>query len=517
MDLMPGERPSVPKPPLAGARIWKFRRLAAGIVAVPLALGAAPPFDPKPWLEDLDQARDAFATKYANLEWAAFEREADLSTLFADTRTRVENASNIADARDAFDGLARRLGDGHVRFRWPIPRPTRVPSATCTDLGYDPRMLGAPLAALGPGFVPLASAPAAEFPAGMIQVGEHKIGVVKIGLFSARGYPHLCTAALAALGVVPGSPCDQTCSDRIDEWALARMTNDLMAQLRAIKASGADVLLVDIAGNGGGTEWAEAAARMVTGVRLRSSRVGFVRGSHWADAFAKKESQLRTAARNASREDRAALTWLADEVAARRRQALAPCDSSPLWRGEPPTCQWLGEGFYASGLLDSADPKTTRNKAWATLVFTPMQFPYEEGIWRGPLIVLVNGGTGSAAEQFAAVLQDNGAAVIVGAPTAGAGCGHTDGGTPTLLKNSGGVLELPDCVRFRADGSNANVGIQPDVLVGLRREDGPHRAGKRLAGKLAEAVERALQLSRLPPAQGPSADVPFRRPGPPQP
>src|SRR5262249_23338630 len=84
-------------------------------------------------------------------------------------------------------------------------------------------------------------------------------------------------------------------------------------------------------------------------------------------------------------------------------------------------CQWLGQGSFSSGLIASADPAALRGKPWAKLVFSPMQFPYQEGIWRGPLIVLVDGGTASAAEQFVAVLQDNQAAVILGAPTLGGG------------------------------------------------------------------------------------------------
>ena len=112
-----------------------------------------------------------------------------------------------------------------------------------------------------------------------------------------------------------------------------------------------------------------------------------------------------------------------------------------------------------------------------------------------PLLVLVNGGTGSAAEQFAAVLQDNHAAVIIGSPTVGAGCGYTNGGTPTTLKNSGGVFELPDCARYRADGSNLVMGIEPDILVGLRSNDGPHRQGARIAAKLPDAMARATQAA----------------------
>jgi hypothetical protein len=448
----------------------------------------------------LEQTRAALAAKYANLEWLALERETDLTALFADTKTRISNASNAVDARNAFDRLARKLGDGHVRFRWPGPEDaTKTSNGVCTALEYDAQMQGAPVAALMPGFEPLATATPNPFPAGTIQRAGHRIGVLKIGIFTPQGIPELCAAALLALHIPIDAPCDDACADRIQSWGADRMTSDLIAVLGAIKAAGADVLLVDVADNGGGTEWAEAAARMMTGVRLKSERVGFVRGEHWAQAFARQEADLRAAAKNAQGQDRKLLLELADETSARLREARTPCDSAPLWHRETPACRWLGDGFYASGLLDSADPQFLKNKPWAGMLFNPANYPYREALWRGPLIVLVNGGTGSAAEQFTAVLQDNRAAIVMGAPTAGADCGHTDGGTPTTLKNSGGILELPDCARFRRDGSNEVMGIQPDVLVGLREQDGPHRRGLRVAEKLSEAVRRALALNQASP------------------
>ncbi|HEY4446393.1 MAG TPA: S41 family peptidase [Steroidobacteraceae bacterium] len=462
-----------------------------------LSVNALPSFDPKPWQEDLEQAREAFATKYANLEWLVLEREIDLPSLFVDAKARIESASSPADAQAAFDRLARKFGDGHVRFRWPRGHPARtLGKANCASLGYDARMQGSQTAALMPGYTPLTNAPANEFPAGTIQVENHKVGVVKIRIFTPQGLPELCSAALQDLQIAADTPCDEICSDRIMTWGSARMTRDLDAQLRAIKATGAEILLVDIADNGGGTEWAEAAARMVTDVKLKSERIGFVRGAHWAKAFAEKEAELRAAARDAKGEDRVLLKGLADEVSARRREAETPCDSTPLWHGEKPPCRWLGDAFYASGLLASGEFSWPMDKSWASLVYQPAKYHYEEAVWAGPLIVLVDGGTGSAAEQFAAVLQDNRAAVVMGAPTGGAGCGHTDGGTPTTLKNSGGILEMPDCARFRADGSNEVMGIQPDVLVGLRSTDGPHRQGVRVAAKLSEAVRRALDRIR---------------------
>jgi hypothetical protein len=465
------------------------------IGSISIAANNPPVYDPKAWLQDLDQAQDAFATKYANLEWAVVEHEVDLAGLFADAKAQLQLASNDVDARAALDRLARRLGDGHVQFRWSKDQSSAtIPSADCKALGYDARILGAPVAAALPGYMPLADAPANAFPAGTVQVADHKIGVIKIGIFTPQGLPDLCADALQSLGLSAQMMCDKACSDRIDTWVSNRMTRDLATQLRAVKNAGADVLLIDVANNGGGTEWAEAAVRMVTGVRLKSARVGFVRETHWVKSFAETEADLRTAAKRAPGKDRPLLLSLADKAHTYQLEAEIPCDSTPLWHGGSPTCHWLGQGFYASGLLDSADPNALRNKPWATDVFTPIQYSYEEGIWRGPVIVLVNARTASAAEQFAAELQDNHAAIVIGTPTVGAGCGHTNGGTPTTLKNSGGVLELPDCARFRADGSNEVMGIQPDVLVGLRAQDGLRRQGIRIGEQLPRAVTLAIRL-----------------------
>jgi hypothetical protein len=86
--------------------------------------------------------------------------------------------------------------------------------------------------------------------------------------------------------------------------------------------------------------------------------------------------------------------------------------------------------------------------------------PYHDGVWPGPLAVLVDNETWSAAEEFAALLQDNHAAVIVGTRTGGAGCGHTWGGTPTVLENSGAAFKarliqkhLPDALALAADSA----------------------------------------------------------------
>ena len=462
-----------------------------------LSLGAGSSFDPKPWIEDLNQVRETLATKYANLEWAVFDHEVDLGRLFADTKARVEMATSDADARAAFDRFARKLGDGHVVFDWPHaghPAAQAGPAPDqCSALGYDAIMRADPVAANVPGYQALSTPQSSDFPAGIITLNRQSVGVVQIGVFTPQGFPMLCEAALKELSVSLHEPCNDTCSDRVELWAAGQLTLELAAQLHALKQSGATLLVVDIAANGGGSEWSEAVARMVTPRRLRSEAVGFVRGEHWAKSLSEDETSLRQFAEHETGNDRAMLLRLADQAEVMRKVARAPCDSAPLWRREHLACNWLGTGLYASGFLASADPSLLRGKPWATLVFEPMKFPYDEGVWRGPLIVLVDRNTGSAAAQFAALLRDNRAAIIMGEPAAG-GCGHTNGGTPTRLRNSGATLEVPDCARFRVDGSNEMVSVQPDVLIGFTAVDGPHCRGARFLAKLPEAVNRAEAL-----------------------
>jgi C-terminal processing protease CtpA/Prc len=155
-------------------------------------------------------------------------------------------------------------------------------------------------------------------------------------------------------------------------------------------------------------------------------------------------------------------------------------------------CPLVGRAGYATGLVGAARAGEFAGKPWADLVFSIAQFPYHDAVWSGPLTVLVDDETWSAAEEFAAVLQDNRAAVIVGSRTGGAGCGHTQGGTPTVLKHSGATLELPDCVRFRADGSNEVAGVIPDVVLGMRASDGPNFKARLIQAHLPTAIRLAI-------------------------
>lgn len=476
-------------------RSWALMILIGA--ATPIVAAESTPFDSQPWIEDLQQIQQALAEKYANLEWAVFEREVNLPELFATTETRLRAATSDEAAKVAIDRLTRTLGDGHVRVQWPAPPSVTTPSPdVCSTLGYDAGYRGRPLGPHIAGYQPLPDDIAPAFPAGFVDVGRHRIGVIRIGLFAPQGFPELCTWGLRTLAIPPDVPCDADCSDRLEQAVYGRLSRDLANRIRRLKELGATTLLVDLTGNGGGSEWAEAAARIVSPLKLRSARLDFVRGKHWVDHWESIGRDLRNAAAQASPADKTTLDNWTQQVDRAKAEASTPFSSKPFWLGQRPDCEWLGKGFYATGLLAEADAAALRTKPWGSLVFSPAQYAFEEAVWRGPELVLVDGGTGSAAEEFVALLQDNHAAIIIGAPTAGAGCGYIDGGTPTTLTHSGGILKLPDCARIRSDGSNEVRGIDPDVLIGFRTTDGMRRKGLRLDAALPEAAAAAVSLCK---------------------
>lgn len=456
---------------------------------------ASSKWSPRPWLDDLAQAEEAFATKYANIDWLEHDRGVPSAGLFGEAAGRLRSARSDEEAKAVFDQLVERVADGHVSIDWPrtgvVPGSSLAPSAKrydiCKALGFTKGRSSLGIAGSLSGY--RGTRIASPFPAGILHVGAQVVGVVRIGGFEPQESPSICRAALQLLRRPAERPCDDACRDAILTWSYNRLTKALEEQVRFLQASGARVLLVDITSNEGGTEWAEAAARILSPKALTSEKWGFVRGEHWSAQWRALAVRLRAAAASANSHDRALLLGWVAEAERARTDAARQCPAAR-------SCARVGRAGYATGLVGTAHAGQFDGKPWADLVFSIAQFPYRDSVWSGPLLVLVDGQTWSAAEEFAAVLQDNGAAVIVGTRTGGAGCGHTNGGTPAILKNSGATLELPDCVRYRADGSNEVAGISPDVPTGMKATDGPALKARLIEAHLPEAIRLATGRMR---------------------
>ena len=96
--------------------------------------------------------------------------------------------------------------------------------------------------------------------------------------------------------------------------------------------------------------------------------------------------------------------------------------------------------------------------------------------------MLADRGTGSAAEDFVAWLQQNRVATVVGARTAGAGCGYVNGGDPVRLQVVPVDVWMPNCARFLDNGTNEIEGLAPDVPLDLRDKERAATALTRLLG-----------------------------------
>lgn len=428
-------------------------------------------------LEDFHQLLAEMSSHYANLDSAIADRRLDLPALRKRTELAIRNATSDADARSAIEAFLNAFGDGHVGIDWtPAPPPVRPsrPRPLCERFGYKAIDPGGIAFAQLPEYHAVDDADAKDFPGGILQLSpERKIGVLRIRLFTATIHPELC--ALAAKSVV----CDDECEHRLELAVDNLATAALERRAEALRKAGATAIVVDLTGNGGGTDWVEPAARVLTPVALQSPRLGFIRHPHWVKDLRERLADVE--------HDK-----LGPAAAATLREAIAfaseACDRSGVWNDPPAAakCTFVNDRLlFASGLLPYAKPGTP------SVLFLPGQYAYHEGANTLPLVVLVDQRTASASEYFAAMLQDNHAATIVGTPTVGAGCGHTNGGIWATLKNSGARVSLPDCARFRADGTNEVAGVTPDVLVPW----GPRDSAYQRAAKALTAIRSASRAS----------------------
>lgn len=383
-------------------RATKYFKRAALTVAALILLAAGADvlsYDADAWLADYGRLKRDMAQGYANLDWMVDKRNVDLPALDRRTTDALRSAHSNVRAFLALRSFVRGFNDPHLRMK---PGEQQAPQdttphgvATAVDAEIDPAA-GADCAAAGyeegdhafrfP-FAQVAgwkALRAGDFPTGLI--GD--TGVLRIAQFGEDQYLAACQAVFKT-GIGRHS---------LKLEVRARQQSLLREAIAELEAKGARRLLVDVTGNGGGTEWVGEVIALMT------------------------------------------------DRALSRREALrvAPsCDRSAVWRGEPAPCPVFGPAKEETASLQGT------------------------GEWRGPVLILADHGTGSAAEDFVAWLQQNKVATVLGQRTAGAGCGYVDGGDPTRLKVVPVDVWMPNCARFLDNGSNEIEGIAPDIELAI--------------------------------------------------
>lgn len=454
------------------------------------------------WLEDFAQLKREMSGHYANLEWAIEHRGLDLKQLSERTEARLRQARNDPEAQAVIESFLNEFGDGHLYIEWvrdggdtQAERAASLPAKRpplCERLGYQSRDLNQRLAfSRLNNYREVKTEDSRYFPVGVLGLpGGMNVGVIRIHLFSEYVFPDLCEKAASAAGLTSESPCDDECEDRIERTAANLLTAALARQITTLKRSLIRVLMVDITGNGGGTNWVEPAARTLTAKPLRSPRQAFIRHEHWTRQLRARLAAVESDARQASPPHRNVLLQAAETLRQAIGETQHPCGRESVWENRKPGCSLVATTppLYPQSVLPYAKPGSLPDTPSSRYIFYPSRYAYDEGLYPGQLLVLVDRGTASSAEYFTAMLRDNRATTVVGEPTSGAGCGYTNRGIPTILKNSGAKVKIPDCVRMRGDGSNEVAGITPDVLIPWRRNDSPYQRVKRVFDVLSQIL-----------------------------
>ena len=92
-----------------------------------------------------------------------------------------------------------------------------------------------------------------------------------------------------------------------------------------------------------------------------------------------------------------------------------------------------------------------------------IQDPYRGYLYKGPVIILVNGNTASASEFFATILQDYNRAMVIGSSTLGKATMQT---ILPIDSNEENFVKVTINKFYRITGkSHQSIGVLPDVQV----------------------------------------------------
>lgn len=149
-------------------------------------------------------------------------------------------------------------------------------------------------------------------------------------------------------------------------------------------------------------------------------------------------------------------------------------------------------GGYAHELVALLDYLLPEGEVFHTLYYdgTEEREYSDESCLDIPMAVLVNGNSYSAAEFFAAALQEYGAATVLGTQTCGKGYFQQ-----TFSLGDGSAVGLSVGKYYTPQGKNLEgVGITPDVSVPLREEDDANLYYDLLAPEEDAQVQAAISL-----------------------
>ena len=248
---------------------------AIGVISVPaLATASDPGFDRSAWKADFERVKVGLAQGYANLDWQVDRRTFNLARADAQIGAMLDKAQSDVEAALVFAKLIDAFDDPHLQLQVGpppssaglLPRQSNADGPTearpeCGEAHYADGKAATRLPYVkAAGWKPLSDGP---FVAG--QIGD--IGIVRIPAFGEDRY-------LSACKIVAKPGMD---SRALQLATRAELNRQLTTLIGTLGQRGVRKLVVDVSGNGGGSEWSsEVAAMFASGTLKRQAprRVG---------------------------------------------------------------------------------------------------------------------------------------------------------------------------------------------------------------------------------------------------
>lgn len=474
--------------------------LLIALILLTPTVSTAAPFDKEAWQQDYKQLKSELIDRYSNLAWKASTSSGiDLPALDRKTLAILASADDDTQAADAIRAFVTAFHDGHLSeqpyLATAMTRPVEPekfsldptePIAGCAALGYASTgrvAFSLPIEGL-PGFKLMTDGLDSAFRTGIVMRSGVTMGVIRIQNFRARAFPTVCLHAWAdlrqaSMAITPHAVLDA---------ARLRWFKDIAAAIRTLRQAGATTLVVDIGNNSGGDDSGDWTPRLLTDRLVRSARLLMTDAPIAGRYFAEEIEDIdEVYAATRSHDAKAALmearSFFSGQTAAIGQHH---CDLSWVWHEKRAwsltNCNRLLVAGYAGGYSAGLPHNAFSGSDAAVVLSSASTVQSLYGTWTGPTYVIADKRSYSSAEMFAAVMQDNRIAKLVGDRTGGDGCGFMADDNPIILKHSRLRFRVPNCMRLRANGTNEEAGIVPDIPV-LPTEGESERA----------RAERALQ------------------------
>jgi hypothetical protein len=433
------------------------------------------------YIQDFEFIKKSMLEGYANLSWAKTAIK-DIVLLEKTTRENLSKAKTSEEAKKIYDKFLFAFNDGHLElttYNNPDSLSENILFNSTTTSDQINEYVGNERVITNKFYLPLENDSNFlllnklnnPFPIGILNLKNGtKIGFLRMAVFVPEYYTIILKNTWEIYRKKLTSNCDEACLEIFINQIGNELLSELNRELDILKANNIEHLIIDLTDNGGGTNWGEAVARNIASKKLNAAQVSLVQQEYTKEIFERKlklvVNDLNN--KNLSQKQIRLLKQSKEKFEKLIKESSSSSIDTNFWNTNQVTVSKLNltnTPYFASGLFPYLPKNITKNLSSKGNLFSPSEFNYQEHKNNFKLYLLVDRNTASAAEYFTALLKDNKCALIIGEKTNGCGCGFVEGGVKYILPNTKFLLKLPNCSRFRIDGTNEYKGITPDINI----------------------------------------------------